>query len=186
MELKVNKLSFPLSLCPFYYYYYFFQRAGWKGVMVIYLIELIVNIFWQIHHLSVNALLKSNQVNEMEGGGFLGFDQDMNLGSHTCSGQYGFDESTASAPALRVLKQLIQRCLTDAVTSGNVFADALLQHLHRWLCRLVFLNTCHQFFFFTHIITSFNIVLQPPFETSWSSASSHATQGKFCSISVFH
>ncbi|XP_031270603.1 DNA polymerase epsilon catalytic subunit A-like [Pistacia vera] len=88
----------------------------------------------KIHHLSVNALLKSNQVNEMEGGGWLGFDQDMNLRSHTDNGQCGFDESTASAPALRVLKQLIQRCLTDAVTSGNVFADAILQHLYRWLC----------------------------------------------------
>lgn len=32
------------------------------------------------------------------------------------------------------MKQLVQRCLQDAVTSGNVFADAILQHLYRWLC----------------------------------------------------
>ncbi|RLN07683.1 hypothetical protein C2845_PM11G04980 [Panicum miliaceum] len=35
---------------------------------------------------------------------------------------------------LKVLKQLIQRCISDAVSSGNVFADAILQHLYRWLC----------------------------------------------------
>ncbi|XP_020536143.1 DNA polymerase epsilon catalytic subunit A isoform X2 [Jatropha curcas] len=88
----------------------------------------------EIHHLAVNALLKSNQVNELEGGALLGFDQDINSGSHISDDQYGFDEATSCAPALRVLKQLIQRCLADAVTSGNVFADAMLQHLYRWLC----------------------------------------------------
>lgn len=71
----------------------------------------------------------------MEGGALLGFEQDMNSSSHTYDEQYGFDEATLSAPALRALKQLIQRCLADAVSSGNVFADALLQHLYRWLCR---------------------------------------------------
>ncbi|KAH9660041.1 DNA polymerase epsilon catalytic subunit A [Citrus sinensis] len=92
-----------------------------------------VSVELKIHHLSVNALLKSNQVNEMEGGGLFGFDQDMNSGPYN-NELCGFDETTSSAPAFRVLKQLIQRCLTDAVTSGNVFADAILQHLYRWLC----------------------------------------------------
>lgn len=75
----------------------------------------------QIHHLVVNALLKSNQLNEMEGG--------------------GFDEAASNAPAFLVLKQLIQRCLVDAVTSGNEYADEILQHLYRWICRflLIFL-----------------------------------------------
>lgn len=90
----------------------------------------------QIHHLAVNALLKSNQINEMEGGVLLGFDQDMNSSTTPYDDQSGFDEATSSASGLRVLKQLIQRCLADAVTSGNVFADAILQHLYRWLCRL--------------------------------------------------
>lgn len=71
----------------------------------------------------------------MEGGALLGFDQDMNFGAHIYNEQCGFDEATSSAPGLRVLKQLIQRCLSVAVTSGNVFADAVLQHLYRWLCR---------------------------------------------------
>ncbi|XP_052190980.1 DNA polymerase epsilon catalytic subunit A-like isoform X2 [Diospyros lotus] len=88
----------------------------------------------KIHHLAVNALLKSNQVNEMEGGAFFGLEQDMNPASHTLSDMSFFDEGTSCAPAFRVLKQLIQRCLVDAVTSGNVFADAVLQHLYRWLC----------------------------------------------------
>ncbi|XP_050220537.1 DNA polymerase epsilon catalytic subunit A-like isoform X2 [Mercurialis annua] len=92
-----------------------------------------ISVELKIHHLAVNALLKSNQVNEMEGGALLGFEQDMGAGSHICE-QYGFDEAISSAPALRVLKQLIQRCLADAVTSGSVFADAILQHLYRWLC----------------------------------------------------
>ncbi|KAH7561208.1 hypothetical protein JRO89_XS10G0191200 [Xanthoceras sorbifolium] len=100
-------------------------------------VELKVNkIFFPflIHHLSVNALMKSNQINEMEGGSLLGFDQDMSAGAHVHKEQCGFDETTSSAPAFRVLKQLIQRCLSDAVSSGNVFADAVLQHLYRWLC----------------------------------------------------
>ncbi|KAK4854956.1 hypothetical protein QYF36_002733 [Acer negundo] len=93
-----------------------------------------VSVELKIHNLSVNALLKSNQVNEMEGGSLLGFDHDMNSGAHVYKEQCGFDETTSCAPAFRVLKQLIQRCLSDAVSSGNVFADAVLQHLYRWLC----------------------------------------------------
>ncbi|GMN61114.1 hypothetical protein TIFTF001_030195 [Ficus carica] len=93
-----------------------------------------VTVELKIHHLAVDALLKSNQVNEMEGGALLGFEPDTNSGAHAFNEQSGFDEATSCAPAFRVLKQLIQRCLTDAVTSGNVYADAILQHLYRWLC----------------------------------------------------
>ncbi|KAM7276901.1 hypothetical protein ACFE04_018767 [Oxalis oulophora] len=88
-----------------------------------------VSVELKIHHLAVDALLKCNQVNELEGGALLGFDQDVNFND-----QSSFDDATTSASALRVLKQLIQRCLADAVTSGNVFADAFLQHTYRWLC----------------------------------------------------
>lgn len=81
----------------------------------------------------------------MEGGALLGFESDVNSGVHTSDLHVGFDEATSCAPTLRVLKQLIQRCLANAVTSGNVYADALLQHLYRWLCRLpslVSYNSC--------------------------------------------
>lgn len=90
----------------------------------------------QLLHLAVNALLKSNQVNEMEGGTLFGFEQDLNPNIHVADEHYYLDETTSSAPAFRVLKQLIQRCLADAVTSGNRFADKILQHMYRWLCRL--------------------------------------------------
>ncbi|XP_048444807.1 DNA polymerase epsilon catalytic subunit A isoform X2 [Pyrus x bretschneideri] len=93
-----------------------------------------VTVELKIHHLAVNALLKSNQVNEIEGGSLLGFESDMNSGVHTFDAHVGFDEASSCAPTFRVLKQLIQRCLSNAVTSGNVYADALLQHLYRWLC----------------------------------------------------
>ncbi|PSR89873.1 DNA polymerase epsilon catalytic subunit A like [Actinidia chinensis var. chinensis] len=93
-----------------------------------------VTVELKIHHLAVNALLKSNQVNEMEGGALFGLEQDSNPGAHIINEQCCFDEVTSCAPAFRVLKQLIQRCLADALTSGNVFADAILQHLYRWLC----------------------------------------------------
>ncbi|KAJ7947962.1 DNA polymerase epsilon catalytic subunit [Quillaja saponaria] len=93
-----------------------------------------VTVELKIHHLAVGALLKSNQVNEMEGGSLLGFDQDLNSGAYFANEQNGCDEATSCAPAFRALKQLIQRCLADAVTSGNVYADAILQHLYRWLC----------------------------------------------------
>ncbi|KAK1323653.1 DNA polymerase epsilon catalytic subunit A [Acorus calamus] len=92
-----------------------------------------VTVELKVHHLAVNALLKSNLVDEMEGGALLGFDHDMYTGS-AVNEQTGFDETDSCAPAFRVLKQLIQRCISDAVTSGNVYADAILQHLYRWIC----------------------------------------------------
>ncbi|GAU25117.1 hypothetical protein TSUD_274060 [Trifolium subterraneum] len=92
----------------------------------------------KIHHLAVDALLKCNQVNEMEGGALLGLDHEFDSEAFPVNGQNGFDESTSCKHAFRVLKHLIQRCLSDAVTSGNVFADAILQHLYRWLCRDLF------------------------------------------------
>ncbi|GKA98205.1 DNA polymerase epsilon catalytic subunit, partial [Tanacetum coccineum] len=71
----------------------------------------------EIHNLAVNALLKSDQINEMEG-----------------SAMFGLDEAMSCSPAFRVLKQLIQRRLTDAVSFGNIFADAMLQKFCQWLC----------------------------------------------------
>ncbi|KAM3201238.1 DNA polymerase epsilon catalytic subunit A [Capsicum annuum] len=97
-----------------------------------------VTVELKIHHLSVNSLLKSNQVNEMERGTLFGLDQDLNPMTNFTNEQYFSDVTTSCAPAFRVLKQLIQRCITDAVTSGNIFADAMLQHLYRWLCRELF------------------------------------------------
>ncbi|MQL76845.1 hypothetical protein Taro_009220 [Colocasia esculenta] len=82
-----------------------------------------VTVELKIHHLAVNALLKSSQIDEIEGGITLDHDNDS-----------GFDEASSCAPAFRVLKQLIQRCIADAVASGNIFADAVLQHLYRWIC----------------------------------------------------
>ncbi|CAA6660705.1 unnamed protein product [Spirodela intermedia] len=84
-----------------------------------------VTVELKIHHLAVNALLKSSQIDEIEGGAMSGFDPDNNS---------SFDELSSCASAFRVLKQLIQRCIADAVASGNVFADAVLQHLYRWIC----------------------------------------------------
>jgi len=73
----------------------------------------------------------------MEGGTLLGFGHEHDSGAFSMNDQNGFDESTSCAHAFRVLKQLIQRCLTDTVTSGNVYADSILQHLYRWLCRFL-------------------------------------------------
>ncbi|KAL8140374.1 hypothetical protein V2J09_006395 [Rumex salicifolius] len=91
-----------------------------------------VSVELKIHHLSVNALLKSSKINEIEGNILFGHDQETN--SVACDEQYGYDEATSCAPAFHVLKQLVKRCLEDAINSGNVFADAVLQHLYRWLC----------------------------------------------------
>ncbi|WVZ02207.1 hypothetical protein V8G54_023013 [Vigna mungo] len=96
-----------------------------------------VTVELKIHHLAVNALLKYSLVNEMEGGTLLGFGHEHDSGAFSMNDQNGFDESTSCAHAFRVLKQLIQRCLADAVTSGNVYADSILQHLYRWLCRFL-------------------------------------------------
>ena len=80
----------------------------------------------QIHHLAVNALLKYNLVNEMEGDTLLGFGHEHDSGAFSMNDQNGFDEFLCT-----------QRCLTDTVTSGTVYADSILQHLYRWLCRFL-------------------------------------------------
>lgn len=84
----------------------------------------------------------------MEGGALFGLDQEMNSTSYTTEKQYCYDEENSCSPAFRVLKQLIQRCLADAVTSGNVFADAVLQHLYRWLCRFLTVNSISMYIIF--------------------------------------
>ncbi|GJM85089.1 hypothetical protein PR202_ga01510 [Eleusine coracana subsp. coracana] len=91
-----------------------------------------VSVELKIHHLAVNSLLKSSQVDEMDGGSIGSFGNDMVPGPHAT--ETDFDDPSLCLPAFQVLKQLIQRCISDAVSSGNVFADAILQHLYRWLC----------------------------------------------------
>jgi DNA polymerase epsilon subunit 1 len=105
--------------------------------------EFYLFIYLQIHHLAVDALLKCNQVNEMEGGALLGLDHEFDSEAFPVNGQNGFDESTSCTHAFRVLKHLIQRCLSDAVASGNVYADAILQHLYRWLCRFLLFSSVY-------------------------------------------
>jgi len=91
-----------------------------------------VSVELKIHHLAVNSLLKSSQLDDMEGGSISSFGNDMPPGPHAT--ETDFDDASLCLPAFQVLKQLIQRCISDAVSSGNVFADAILQHLYRWLC----------------------------------------------------
>ncbi|XP_062219147.1 DNA polymerase epsilon catalytic subunit A-like [Phragmites australis] len=91
-----------------------------------------ISVELKIHHLAVNSLLKSSQVDEMDGGSIGCFGSDMAPGPHAA--ETDFDDPSLCAPAFQVLKQLIQRCISDAVSSGNAFADAILQHLYRWLC----------------------------------------------------
>jgi len=93
-----------------------------------------ISIELKVHHLAVNALLKSSQVNEMEGGALLGFSSDVQDAAGAVGVQTSWDETVSCAPAFQVLKHMVQGWLSDAVSSGNVFADCLLQHLYRWLC----------------------------------------------------
>ncbi|KAL1201896.1 DNA polymerase epsilon catalytic subunit A [Cardamine amara subsp. amara] len=92
-----------------------------------------VSVELKIHNLAVNALLKSNLVNEMEGGVFLGFEQDVNPRGSNSNDNTSFDETTGCAQAFRVLKQLIQSCLADVRKSDNIYADSILQRLSWWL-----------------------------------------------------
>ncbi|KAJ0576989.1 putative DNA-directed DNA polymerase [Helianthus annuus] len=75
-----------------------------------------VTVELKIHNLAVNAVL---------------LDEDLTSGSHELS---ELDEATPCVHAFRALRALIQRCVADAVSSGNIFADELLQHVYRWLC----------------------------------------------------
>lgn len=114
----------------------------------------------QIHNLAVNALLKSNLVNEMEGGVFLGFEQDVNPRGSNSNDNTSFDETTGCAQAFRVLKQLIQSCLADVRKSENIYADSILQRLSWWLCRYDYVTSCNIFtLFLTHKIPICNFIL---------------------------
>ncbi|KAL9300842.1 putative DNA-directed DNA polymerase [Arabidopsis thaliana] len=88
-----------------------------------------VSVELKVHRLAVNALLKSDLVSEMEGGGFLG----VNSRGSSLNDKGSFDENNGCAQAFRVLKQLIKRLLHDACNSGNIYADSILQHLSWWL-----------------------------------------------------
>lgn len=94
-----------------------------------------------MHHLAVNALFNSSQINDLEGGALLGFNVESQDAVTLGAGQANWDESVLCAPTFRVLKQLVQGWLSDTVSSSNTFADALLQHLYRWLCRCAILIT---------------------------------------------
>ncbi|RWW20756.1 hypothetical protein GW17_00015118 [Ensete ventricosum] len=102
---------------------------------------MLMHALLQIHHLAVNALLKSSQVEETDGGSLFCHESDSHSAAH--DNETDYDETSSCAPAFQVLKQLIQRCISDAVASGNVFADAILQHLYRWLCRLSICSYCN-------------------------------------------
>lgn len=71
-------------------------------------------------------------MNELEGGALFGFESEP---GGAAEGPTGCDEEMLSAPAFKVLKEMVQNWLYDAVSSGNLFSDALLQHVYRWLCR---------------------------------------------------
>ncbi|KAF5789802.1 putative DNA-directed DNA polymerase [Helianthus annuus] len=77
-----------------------------------------VTVELKIHKLAVTALL-------------VEFDEDLTLGSDELS---DLDEATPCVHAFRALRALIQRCVADAMLSGNIFADELLQHVYRWFC----------------------------------------------------
>ncbi|KAK1431332.1 hypothetical protein QVD17_07789 [Tagetes erecta] len=76
-----------------------------------------VTVELKIHHLAVNALLLD--------------ENDFSSGSNELS---ELDEATPCVHAFRALRALIQRCVADAVSSSNIFADELLQHVYRWIC----------------------------------------------------
>ncbi|BBN04847.1 DNA polymerase epsilon subunit 1 [Marchantia polymorpha subsp. ruderalis] len=88
-----------------------------------------VTIEFKIYHLAVNALLKSSQISEFEGGTVDGDGSAaFNDGSNT------WNEEIFCSPAFRVLKQLVGGWLADAISTGNNYSDALLQHVYRWIC----------------------------------------------------
>ncbi|GAB2214864.1 hypothetical protein Drorol1_Dr00019229 [Drosera rotundifolia] len=93
-----------------------------------------ISVELKFHHLAVNALLKSSHVNEIEGNLFFKFDKGTNSLTDELNDHYSCDETTSCANAFVILKQFVQRCLQDAIKFGNVFAEAVLQHLYRWLC----------------------------------------------------
>eukprot|EP00850_Spirogloea_muscicola_P017955 SM000159S01786 [mRNA] locus=s159:288661:304957:+ [translate_table: standard] len=88
----------------------------------------------KVHHLAVNALLRSSQIDDMEGGSVFGGqptdDFDLPLGGSVAS----HDDSLSCSPAFRVLKQMVMGWVRDATEFHNVFADELLKHAYRWLC----------------------------------------------------
>lgn len=104
-----------------------FQLICYVNIFILPLRDL---LWLQIYHLAVNALLKSSQISEFEGGTVDGDGSAaFNDGSNT------WNEEIFCSPAFRVLKQLVGGWLADAISTGNNYSDALLQHVYRWICR---------------------------------------------------
>lgn len=90
----------------------------------------------------------------------MGFEQDVNNKGSSSNDNTSFDETTGSAQAFRVLKQLIRNCLTDVLKSGNIYADSILQRLSWWLCRYDYATSCNIFtLLLTHKIPICNFIL---------------------------
>lgn len=100
-------------------------------------------MLWQIHHLAVNALLKSSQVDEMEGGSLFGYDHDMHSGS--LAGDVNYDEASVCVHAFRVLSPL------------SKLHDPALHHLlHKVSCLL---NSLANKIFKANMFKDFHIML---------------------------
>eukprot|EP00898_Chlorokybus_atmophyticus_P000434 jgi/Chlat1/1391/Chrsp12S02054 len=79
----------------------------------------------KIQHLAVNALLKSALLDELEGNTALG----MKGSGPTISSGFQADDSVSCAASFKILRQMVQNWVTDAVNTRNVIADALLQQI---------------------------------------------------------
>ncbi|GBF92637.1 hypothetical protein Rsub_05251 [Raphidocelis subcapitata] len=73
-----------------------------------------VCVHLRLHHLAVAALVKAQELAEMEGAS-------------------GLEGLGAGAPAFGVLRRLVESWLTDATRNGNPIADRLLHNLYRWV-----------------------------------------------------
>ncbi|XLR27661.1 hypothetical protein HN51_040960 [Arachis hypogaea] len=97
------------------------------------------------------ALLKSNQVNEMEGGALLGIDNEFNSGANPTIDQSGFDEAASCT------------CLWSPETIDSAVPCR---------CSYISKHICGR-----NIATSVLMALQPSVKTSRSSSSPATSQG---------
>ncbi|KAK8403806.1 hypothetical protein O3P69_000115 [Scylla paramamosain] len=89
--------------------------------------------------LAVTTILQANNINEMEGtSSSVAFDaapqaslQDMMSGPDSSATVY--DETSRSASAFKVLRQMVAAWLRDVSVYKNVFADYQIIHFYRWL-----------------------------------------------------
>lgn len=85
----------------------------------------------ELGHLAVNTVLKSQLIEEMEGG--MGLSAPVSNEEDTADTDKYMQGTYATRDAFKIMKNVVTNWVTDTVKDKNRQADALIRHFYRWL-----------------------------------------------------